>query len=141
MALSCRTRQKRTDLLLDIKMEAALLLVACDINLKQKKIFSILYILPVLLIVPRSTTLWKWFFSNLIKYYLGKTRVGKTYIRYSGHKSCVSQDSRLYLARLFSQDLNCKTCKTKIHKKNSIFQAKNGAFSKNSANESRKKIF
>ena len=56
MALSCRTRQKRTELLLDIKMEAALLLVACDINLK-KEIFSILYILPVLLIVPRSTTL------------------------------------------------------------------------------------
>ena len=49
---------------------------------------------------------------------------------YSGHKSCVSQDSRLYLARLFSQDLNCKTCKTKIHKKTLFFRPKMGYFQK-----------
>ena len=35
--------------------------------------------------------------------------------RYSGHKSCISQDARLNFARLFSQDFSCKTCKTKIH--------------------------
>ena len=68
MALSCRTRQKkRTELLLDIKLEAALLLVACDINLK-KKIFSILYILPVRLIVPQIHHTSKMVFSDLTKY-------------------------------------------------------------------------
>ena len=35
--------------------------------------------------------------------------------KYSGHKSCISQDARLYFARLVSQDFSCKTCKTKIH--------------------------
>ena len=49
---------------------------------------------------------------------------------YSGRKSCVSQDSRLYLARLFSQDLNCKTCKTTIHKKTLFFRPKMGHFQK-----------
>ena len=48
---------------------------------------------------------------------------------YSGHKSCISQDARLYFARLVSQDFSCKTCKTKIYLSTLFFWLKLEVFS------------
>ena len=51
------------------------------------------------------------------------------YSVYSGHKSCISQDARLYFARLVSQDFSCKTCKTKIYLSTLFFWLKLEVFS------------
>ena len=62
----------------------------------------------------------KWVTTTLCNMILAEYRSYKyTYIvlhtYYSGHKSCISQDARLYFARLVLQDFSCKTCKTKIY--------------------------
>ena len=69
-------------------------------------------------------------FPNLYLYYMYLV----------GASSCISQDARLNFARLSHKTWGARFARQRFTK-NSILFSKNGVFSKNSSNESSKKIF